>query len=94
MKWIRRILIALAVLVGGLVAAALFTALRSEHPAGFQVVRATGADGKPFPIAVWYPTDARPRPTTLLGPLLMDVAADGPIRGQNLPVTSPDVVYE
>lgn len=79
-------LIALAVLVGGLVAAALLTALRTEHPVGFQVVRATGADGKSFPIAVWYPTDARPRPTTLLGPRLMDVAADGPIRGQNLPL--------
>ena len=86
MKWIRRILIALAVLVGGLVAAALLTALRTENPVGFQVVRATCADGKSFPVAVWYPTDARPRPTTLLGPLLMDVAADGPIRGQNLPL--------
>ena len=86
MRWIRRILIALAVLVGGLVATALFTALRTEHPVGFQVVRASGADGKSFPVAVWYPTDARPRPTTLLGPLLMDVAADGPIRGQNLPL--------
>ena len=86
MKWMRRILIALAVLVGGIVGAALLTALRSEHPVGFQVIRATGADGKSFPIAVWYPTDARPRPTTLLGPLLMDVAPDGPIRGRDLPL--------
>jgi predicted dienelactone hydrolase len=53
---------------------------------GFQVVRATGADGKSFPVAVWYPTAGHPRPTTLLGPLLMDVAADGPIQGSELPL--------
>lgn len=86
MKWIRRILIALAVVVGGVVLAAFLTALRTEHPVGFQVVRATGVDGGSIPIAVWYPTDARPRPTTLLGPLLMDVAADGPILGRGLPL--------
>ncbi len=88
MKWIKRILIALAVLVGGLAGAALVTALRTEHPVGFATGRAVGANGKSFPIAVWYPTDARPRPTTLLGTLLMNVAADGPVLGRDLPLVA------
>jgi hypothetical protein len=37
-------------------------------------------------VGVWYPTTARPRPTTLLGPLLMSVAPDGPVSGRNLPL--------
>ena len=86
MKWIRRVLVVVAVLVCGLVGAALLTALRTEHPVGFQVARATDADGRPFAIGVWYPTEARPRPTTLLGPLLMDVAPDGPVSGRDLPL--------
>lgn len=86
MKWIRRALVTLTVLACVFAAAVLWTALRTEHPVGFQVVRATGADGKSFPIAVWYPTKGQPRPTTLLGPLLMDVAADGPILGHDLPL--------
>jgi len=86
MKWIRRALIAIAVLVCAFVAAAFLTALRTDRPVGFQVVRATGTDGQPFPVGVWYPTDARPRPTTLLGPLLMDVAPNGPISGSALPL--------
>jgi predicted dienelactone hydrolase len=86
MKWIRRVLVVVAVLVCGIVGAALLTALRTEHPVGFQVARATDADGRPFAIGVWYPTEARPRPTTLLGPLLMDVAPDGPVSGRDLPL--------
>ena len=86
MKWVRRILLAIAVLVCGLIAAALLTALRTERPVGFQVVRASGSDGQPFPVGVWYPTEGRPRPTTLLGPLLMEVAPDGPIAGRDLPL--------
>ena len=86
MKWVRRVLIAIAVLACGFVAAAFLTALRTEHPVGFQVARATGPDGQVFPVGVWYPTQAHPRPTTLLGPLLMDVAANGPIAGDDLPL--------
>lgn len=86
MKWIRRVLATLVVLACMFAGAALLGALRTEHPVGFQVARAIGADGTPFPIAVWYPTSAHPWPTTLLGPLLMDVAADGPILGQDLPL--------
>lgn len=86
MKWIRRVLVAIAVVACGVVGAAFLTALRTEHPVGFQVVRTTDADGRPFPIGVWYPTRAHPRPTTLLGPLLMNVAAGGPIAGSDLPL--------
>ena len=86
MKWVRRVLIAIAVLACASVGAAFLTALRTERPVGFQVARATGADGQRFPVGVWYPTQARPRPTTLLGPLLMDVAANGPVSGRDLPL--------
>ena len=86
MKWMRRVLVVIAVLACGLVGVAWLTALRTERPVGFQVARATDADGRPFAIGVWYPTEARPRPTTLLGPLLMDVAPNGPVSGRDLPL--------
>jgi len=85
-KWLRRLLVVIAVLVCAVLVAAFLTALRTEHPVGFEVARATGSDGQTFPVGVWYPTQARPRPTTLLGPLLMDVAPGGPIAGRNLPL--------
>ncbi|MBK7904199.1 MAG: prolyl oligopeptidase family serine peptidase [Proteobacteria bacterium] len=86
MKWIRRVLVAIAILACGVLIAAFMTALRSEHPVGFQVARAIDANGQRLLVGVWYPTQARPRPTTLLGPLLMDVAPDGPIAGRDLPL--------
>ncbi len=86
MKWILRGLIVLAVLLCGLAVALYATALRTEHPVGFQLTRGTDSDGKPFGIGVWYPTSARTRPTTLLGVLLMDVAPDGPVAGSHLPL--------
>ncbi len=86
MKWLRRILIALVVLAVGLAGAAYFSALRTERPVGFQVVRATVADGKPFAVGVWYPTESRPWPTALLGLVLMNVARDAPIDGDSLPL--------
>jgi predicted dienelactone hydrolase len=85
-KWVGRLLMAIAVLACGFLGAAFLTALRTEHAVGFHVARATDADGQRFPVGVWYPTQARPRPTTMLGPLLMDVAPDGPISGRNLPL--------
>jgi predicted dienelactone hydrolase len=85
-KWLRRLLVVIAVLVCAVLVAAFLTALRTEHPVGFEVARATDSNGQTFPVGVWYPTQARPRPTTLLGPLLMDVAPGGPIAGRNLPL--------
>ena len=86
MKWIRRLLAVLAILVLGVGAFALWTALRTDHPVGFQVARARNSDGKPFAIGVWYPTEAFPRPTTLLGTVLMNVAPDAPVSGNDLPL--------
>lgn len=86
MKWFRRVLVVIVVLACGLIAAVVLTALRSEHPVGFQVTRTTDTGGQPLLIAVWYPTQAHPRPTTLFGPQLMTVAADGAIAGHELPL--------
>jgi predicted dienelactone hydrolase len=86
MKWAHRVLAAVAVLVFGLVGVAYWTALSAERPVGFQVSRATDSNGKPFAIGVWYPTEARTRPTSLIGITLMDVARDSPIAGRDLPM--------
>lgn len=86
MKWIRRVLLAIAILAIALGGYALATALRTERPVAFQIIRATGTDGKPFAIGVWHPTQAHPRPTTLLGGVMMDVAPDGPVSGRDLPL--------
>lgn len=86
MKWIRRIAAVLGLLLA-LVALALYlTALRSERPVGFQIIRATDADGKPFAVGVWYPTESRPWPTTWLGLALLEVARDAPVAGSGLPL--------
>lgn len=86
MKWIRRVLIAAVLLVCVLAGAFVWTALRSERPVGFQIARATDADGTAFAAGVWYPTDARPWPTTLLGVVLMNVARDATVSGRDLPL--------
>lgn len=86
MKWIRRAMLVMVVLLGLIVSVVMFTSLRSEHPVGFQVTQATTANGHPFAVGVWYPTSASPRPTTLMGPALMSVAPDGPIAGSQLPL--------
>lgn len=86
MKWLRRAVVAVLLLACGLVAAAVYTALRGERPVGFQLSRAVDVGGRPFAVAIWYPTQARTLPTTLLGVVLMDVARDGPVAGGALPL--------
>ena len=86
MKRLRWMFIVVIILVGGLVAAAFLTALRTERPVGFQVVIATDPDGQRFAIGVWYPTQAQPLPTTLVGPVLMNVARDASVSGSDLPL--------
>jgi predicted dienelactone hydrolase len=86
MKWIPRVFVAIAILVGGLAGTAVLTALRTERPVGFEIARATDTDGPPFAVGVWYPTQARAWPTTLMGAVLMDVARDAPISGRDLPL--------
>lgn len=86
MKWIRRVLIAIAILVLGVVGYAIATAQRTERPVGFQMVRASDKDGRPFAVGVWYPTQASPRPTTFLGGVVMDVAPGAAVVGRDLPL--------
>jgi predicted dienelactone hydrolase len=86
MKWAYRVLAAVVALIVGLVGVAYWTALSAERPVGFQISRAMEANGKPFAIGVWYPTEARAWPTTLVGITLMNVARDSPIAGRDLPM--------
>lgn len=86
MKWIIRIVIAVVVLVAAVVAYAMLTALGSERPVGFQIVQTSGATSRPVAMGVWYPTDASARPTTLLPPLVLNVARDGAVAGKGLPL--------
>jgi predicted dienelactone hydrolase len=86
MKWLLRLFIVLVVLVLGLIGFAGLTALKSEHPVGFQIVRATGENGQAFAVGVWYPTEASPRPTTFLGGQMMSVAPDAAVAGKGHPL--------
>ncbi len=86
MKWLRRGSIVLVVLIALLAAAAVLTALRTPRPVGFQVTQTSDARGRPFAIAVWYPTDAHPWPTTIAVTGLMNVASNAPVAGRNLPL--------
>jgi len=85
MKWFRRAIIGIAVLVCGLISYAVLTALRTEHSVGFQTIQITDADGHPFVVGVWYPTQEKTKPT-MLGVVLMDVARNAPISGHDLPL--------
>jgi len=86
MKWVRRGLLLLLVLIAAVLTFAASRALRTTHPVGFQIVAAPDAGGLPIPVGVWYPTEATPRPTTLLGLNLMSVAPAGPVAGSSLPL--------
>lgn len=85
-KWFVGAFIVIVILVGGFVGYAMSTALGTDHPVGFQLVQANGADGHPFAVGVWYPTQAQPLPTTLVSLVLMNVARDAPIAGHKLPL--------
>ena len=85
-RWIYASIAAIGLLLVALAGAVFWSAQRTERPVGFQVGRSTSALGKPVAIAVWYPTSARPLPTTLLGVTLMAVARDGPVQGERLPL--------
>lgn len=86
MKWIRRGLLLVAVLAAALVAYVLANALRTTNAVGFQLVAAPDGSAAPVTVAVWYPTQAVARPTTLLGLNLMSVAPGGPVAGAALPL--------
>jgi predicted dienelactone hydrolase len=85
-KWIRLGIILIAALMAALVAIVLARAIRTTNPVGFKLIEVLDAGRAPIPVGVWYPTQARPRPTTLLGLNIMSVAADGPVAGTGLPL--------
>ncbi|HTN49940.1 MAG TPA: dienelactone hydrolase family protein [Burkholderiaceae bacterium] len=85
-KWVYRTVAALAAVLVLVTAVVLIAAQRTERPVGFDVRRATNSLGRPFAIALWYPTSAAPWPTTLLGVTLMSVARGGAVEGQRLPL--------
>jgi predicted dienelactone hydrolase len=78
--------IVLSLLVGALLIYVFSNALYTNRPVGFQLVEAQGPDGKAMSMGVWYPTDGRPLPATLLGLNLMSVARDAPVAGNALPL--------
>lgn len=85
-KWFVRGFVLFAALAAVAVGAVWSRAVRTEHAVGLQIQHGQDAGGRPFPLVVWYPTDAKPRPTTLLGLTLMSVARDGAVRGERLPL--------
>ena len=85
LKWMGLAFLGLLLMVAALLAYVMATALDSEHPVGFQVTQTKRPDGKPIPIGVWYPTQARAWPTTLAS-LQMKVADGAPVAGQGLPL--------
>lgn len=86
MKWLIRLSIAGLLLLLAAAGLVQWAALRSANPVGFRLAQASTGDGAPLAVAIWYPTRARPWPTVLIGPVLMDVARDGPVEGQGLPL--------
>jgi len=85
-KWLKRALLVLLVLLLGAIGTLLWNAQRSERPVGFEYASATDARGRVFPLAIWYPTRDTPRPTTLLGLTVLNVAPEAVVDGQGLPL--------
>jgi predicted dienelactone hydrolase len=89
MKWIVRgvcaIVLVAIVLVGGVAAILYAQALRPQRPVGFQEVGIPDAGGRPLAAGIWYPTAARPR-LMMLGLIVQQVAPNGPVVGQGLPL--------
>lgn len=85
MKWFKRVAAALAALVLVVALALVVGARRSENPVGMQVARVETPDG-PVAVAIWYPTSARTWPTTFVSGQLLDVAKNGPVAGDELPL--------
>lgn len=85
-KWVRRVAILLLALVVSLAVLVHVIALRTDHPVGFRIARVAPKEGPAFAVGLWYPTEARPRPTTLLGLTLMDVAPDARVAGTGRPL--------
>lgn len=84
-KWLTVTVGALMAVVVGAATYVLATALRSEHPVGFQTVTVKDAEGAPLQVGLWYPTRTAPWPT-LTGLLVQFVARDAPVDGTKHPL--------
>jgi predicted dienelactone hydrolase len=81
-----RIIGGLVVLLAASLALYLYsTALRPSRPVGFQQMTAVDPGHRRIPIAIWYPTKAKPG-FVLLGTRGMRVASDAPVDGNRLPL--------
>lgn len=85
MKWLKALAAIAAILAVGVAVLLVSGARGSENPVGLQVARVDTADG-PVAVAIWYPTTAKPWPTTFMGGQLLDVARDGALGGGRLPL--------
>ena len=85
-KYLLRTLLVLAACVALALGWGWSRAMRTDHPVGFQLAYADAGRAGRIPIAIWYPTSAAPRPTTLLGPNLLSVARDGAVKVRALPL--------
>lgn len=75
----------LALLVGTLIALLYRQALTTERPVGFQVVQVRSSEAAPMTMGIWYPSNAAVS-AQWLGSQFMQVAANGPVTGQQLPL--------
>ena len=82
----KKTILAVALVLASLLGYVVYSAEGGEGSVGFQTTQATDSKGAPVLIGVWYPTEARTWPTTLLGLTLMKVAKEGPIAGTGLPL--------
>lgn len=85
MKWLERIAIAMMVLTTPVACLAADAAQRSQHAVGFQMARVETASG-PLSIALWYPTSATPQSTAIMEGYFVELAKDGAVDGDGLPV--------
>jgi predicted dienelactone hydrolase len=86
LKIVRSIALALALLFACATAWLLHAAIYPSRPVGFQILGVADGQHAVIPVAIYYPTTARPLPLTLAGMNLIDVAKDGAVSGQGLPL--------
>ena len=71
----------LAAGIGGLLA----SVAHADSSVGYQSVSIPVADGKPIPVAIWYPATVTPVERNI-GPFRQTVATDAPVAGKHLPL--------
>jgi predicted dienelactone hydrolase len=85
LKILGGVALLLMLAVAGLAVSLYLDAATSEHPVGFQRVTVHDPDDKPFTLAIWYPTDAKPG-ATLMGLSMQTIARNGNVSGRALPL--------